>query len=162
MFTLRCTRRLLDRMRVEPVRQLSRPSTVLGDWYANIIYFGERQFLLAVSERTLLPVLLPAARAKTFARRLPAVVAEMLVALGVPDGAIDRELAEMASFAVGATANRQVLGSMNDFARMLEVPQDPGESLLSAALLLSEAPCGPIGMESPRRAAVAAFAQSVH
>lgn len=47
---------------------------------------------------------------------------------------------------------------MNDFDRMLDPA--PGHSLTSAALELAEAPCGPIGMESPDWATLEAFASA--
>jgi hypothetical protein len=36
----------------------------------------------------------------------------------------------------------------------------PGESLASVALELAEAPCGPIGMQSPDRATIGVFANA--
>jgi len=56
----------------------------------------------------------------------------------------------------GLGNRRTILGSMNDFDRMLDPA--PGQSLTSAALELAEAPCGPIAMESPNRATVHLFA----
>lgn len=162
MFTLRCTKRLLERMRVEAASDASSASTVLGNWYANLLYVAGSQIILAVSERTLLPVLLPAAGAKKLPKRLPAAVGDVLAAVGIPAGAIERELVEMRAVAVATTANRHVLGSMNDFRVMLEFPQERGETLLATALFLAETPCGPIRMESPRRATVAAFVESIH
>jgi len=54
------------------------------------------------------------------------------------------------------TNSRTILGTMNDFDRMLDPAA--GQSLTSAALELAEAPCGPIAMESPNRATVHLFA----
>jgi len=162
MFSLRCTKKLLARMRIDPEPNPLAPSTILGDWYANLLYTGGRQLILAVSERTLLPVLLPAIDAKSIPSRLPTAVRAALAAIEIPSGAIDRELGEMSDFTISTTANRRVVGSMTDFAWMLEVPMDRGESLASAAAFLAECPCKPIGMESPRFATKAAFAESVH
>jgi hypothetical protein len=60
MFTLRCTQKLLARLKAVPAAQPQLPDTVLGDWYANLIRCGRTQVVLAVSERTLLPVVLQA------------------------------------------------------------------------------------------------------
>jgi hypothetical protein len=59
---------------------------------------------------------------------------------------------------VAPTNDRRVLGSINDFDRMLEAYLD-GRPLVEVALHLSEAPCGPIAMESPGRATIALFRQ---
>jgi hypothetical protein len=45
---------------------------------------------------------------------------------------------------------------MNDFVRMLDAFLD-GRPLVEVALQLAEAPCGPLGMECPRRATLALF-----
>src|SRR5207245_8380558 len=66
------------------------------------------------------------------------------------------EQQQMAQIAFAPTSSRQILGTMNDFDRMLEPA--PGQSLTSAALELAQAPCGPIGMDSPDRATVRLFA----
>ncbi|WP_377155062.1 DUF6933 domain-containing protein [Roseateles sp. UC29_93] len=60
MFTFRCTRKLLDRIKVEPKPEPVSPQRILGDWYAHLVHVGQVQIVLAVSERTLLPVVLPA------------------------------------------------------------------------------------------------------
>lgn len=149
-------------MRVEPVQDPPAPSTILGDWYANLIYIGKTQLILAVSEKTLLPVLIPAADAKSLSRRLPDALFDVLKQIDIPWSAIDHELREMQEAAISKTANRSVVGMMNDFAWLMEVPLDRGESLLSTARFLSDVPCSPLKMESPQRATKAAFAAAVH
>jgi hypothetical protein len=48
MFTLRCTKKLLDRMRVKP-DPLPPPSTTkLGDWYADTLNLGRERLVLCV------------------------------------------------------------------------------------------------------------------
>lgn len=103
-------------MRVDPEPNPPEPSTILGDWYANLLHFGKRQLILCVAEKTLLPVLLPAVDAKMLPRRLPETVFDVLKALGISWSAIDREMREMQEVVVGRTANRSVLGIVNEFA----------------------------------------------
>jgi hypothetical protein len=62
---------------------------------------------------------------------------------------IDRELQAMARPLIGKTASRQVLGSMNDFQRMMPYHPWPPKSLTGLSVELARAPCGPIGMRSP-------------
>ena len=72
------------------------------------------------------------------------------------DNVPSEELQAMTDFVFARTTNRSILGTMNDFDRILDAA--PGQSLTSAALELAEAPCGPIGMESPDRATRKLFA----
>src|SRR3989454_7648839 len=64
---LRCTQTLLKRLHQTPV-DAPASSTVLGDWYANILWVYRKPLVLAVSARTLLPVLLPRAGYKFHSR----------------------------------------------------------------------------------------------
>jgi hypothetical protein len=102
-----------------------------------------------VSSTTLLPVVLQAKEIKTLPERLPAALGEVLAALHIPGLAIDSELRHMTEHRYAKTANRTILGVMNDYMRMLPSYADPGRPLLDIALHLAEAPMGPIGGESP-------------
>ena len=59
MVVLRCTQKLLVRLKqvgdLPPVESTTR----LGDWYGNILRIGRRQHLLFISEQSRLPVVLP-------------------------------------------------------------------------------------------------------
>jgi hypothetical protein len=148
VFTLRCTGKLLKRLRASPGVDIEPPTTRLGDWYATLVYEHREQFVLCVSERSLLPVVVAAKDARTLVPRFRDALAELLARLGVSPAEIERERAEMAAVRVGRTASRQVLGTMNDFLRMFSW-REPGRSLLDESRQLAEAPCGPIGMRSP-------------
>jgi hypothetical protein len=161
VLSLRCTKKLLDRMRIDPEPHPPTPTTILGDWYANLLYVGKQQLILAVSEKTLLPVVVPAVDAKLLPRRLPEALFDVLKALGISWNAIDREMREMQQVVVGRTANRRVLGTMNDLAFALPYRRGD-ESLSRLALWLAETPCSPIKMNSPDRETKAAFAESLH
>jgi hypothetical protein len=155
MIVLRCTRTLLRRLHQTPVEGVPPSSTVLGDWYANILWVYRKPLVLAVSPRTLLPVLVPARNPASLGARLTAALGHILAALGIPAYRVEEEQRHMARIAFARTNSRQILGTMNDFDRMLDPA--PGQSLISAALQLAEAPCGPIGMESPDRITVKLF-----
>lgn len=149
MYTLRCTGKLLKRL--GPVTEVAReaPTTALGDWYGTLVYAPAMQVVLLTSERTLLPVVVAAREARTLAERFPLALARVLAELMVPLGVIDREVQAMAQPRIGKTANRQVLGTMNDFQRMLPSYGWPPRSFTTLSLELARAPCGPIGMRSP-------------
>jgi len=157
MIVLRCTQKLLRRLRKTPAVDARSSSALLGDWYANVLFVYRRPLVLAVSARTLLPVLVQARDPATIGPRLCDALGLVLAALGIPDALICEEKRHMTEVVFDRTASRQILGTMNDFDRMLDIA--PGESLTSAALRLAEAPCGPIGMESPDRATARLFAE---
>src|SRR5439155_5789679 len=112
--------------------------------------------LSCVSERTLLPVLIPARDTGRLVPRLREAVGQMLRELGVADAAVAAEKAAMLDAAIGKTTSRQLLGSLNDFVRMLGSYRGAG-TLLDVSLRLAETPCGPLRMNSPREDTIRAF-----
>jgi hypothetical protein len=159
VFVLRCTKKLYQRIEPWAAPEREPPtssSTRLGDWTANIVIMHRQHLVLAVSNVTLLPVLLPLAPFKTVIPRLTEAVGSVLRVLGIEQRKIAFELAAMGQCIVTGTNDRRVLGSMNDFVRMLEAYFD-GRPLVEVAPQLAEAPCGPLGMQSPRRTTVALF-----
>jgi hypothetical protein len=162
MLTLRCTRKLLKRGLVETGGEDVQPTTLLGDWYANLIVARPQHLVLCVSERSLLPVILPAKDAKSLPSRMPGAVCEILAQLGINSAAVDLERREMQSVRVGRTASRRVLGSLNDFMFQLEhgLKFSPERSLVEQSLWLAETPCKPIEYVSPDKATMALFASA--
>ena len=158
MFTLRCTRALLKRLG-QPTAEVLPPTTILGDWYANLLTIGRLRLVLCTSERTLLTVVVPSKELPRLPDRLRGAVARMLTRLDVSAAAIAKEDREMQQYHVGETASRQVLGSMVDFSYLAEAPiRDDGEpDLDEVAAFINRAPCRPIKYASPARATQAAF-----
>ena len=153
MVTIRCTQKLMRRLRVAEESAVSAPTTALGDWYANILFAKPQQLVLCVSERTLLPVVILAKEFESLPLRLATAVCEVLARLGAPQEMIEREDREMRQFAYDATQSKRVLGSMNDFMYQLSwlLHDRPGVSLVEASLHLAETPCRPIAYKSPGR-----------
>jgi hypothetical protein len=160
MFALRCTQKLLDRIKASPDSEPVPPDTVLGDWYVNLVRAGRTQVVLAVSERTLLPVVVPLKEARTVARRISEAVAPMLLSIGIPAEAVNVERDAMLDVVIAKTANRRVLGSLNDLAFQLQVGlvHFPDCTLLQHSLWLARTPLKLIEYGAPDRATVAAFA----
>ncbi|MGY0197072.1 DUF6933 domain-containing protein [Leptothrix sp. BB-4] len=160
MFALRCTKKLLDRLPKGSAIEPEPPTTVLGDWYANLVYTGSQQHVICISERTLLPVVVAAKDAPSLPARMTAALADVLEAVGVSRLDIDAELAEMRSTCFAKTANRRVLGTLNDFAFMFQVhgAHHPKMSLMERTLSLAHTPCGAIDHAFPDDATRAAFA----
>jgi hypothetical protein len=161
MFVVRSTKKLQQRLGVARLDAASAapPTNALGAWYANVVAHHRRTVVLFVSELTLLPVVVTLAPSASLFPRFAAALGELLIALGIERDHVRAELTEMTSWCLAATESRRVVGSLNDFAWLLEaVPQD--ETLLGASLGLAEAPCSPIGGQSPRNATRALFEPS--
>ncbi len=144
MYTIHATKKLLDRVRHPVGDAVGAPSTVLGNWYANAL-FWKPQVALFVNESTLLPVLVPLAPASTVGARFPAWLAAVLGALGVPEEFVRSEVASMSSFGFSKTASRSVVGTMTEFAFMLEHARNRGrstEDLVGLSTWLAHTPCG--------------------
>lgn len=149
MFVLHATKKLLGRIAQSTACSEASTTTRMGDWTANLFFIGRQQIVLGVNNKTLLPVLLPIAPNKTFLSRFVEGVGEMLMALGIDRQEVLAEMAAMGECIVAPTTDRRVLGTINDFGRMLEAYLD-GRPMPEVALHLAEAPCSPIGMERPK------------
>ena len=162
MFVLRCTQKLLDRLNSTPDPEPAPPDTVLGDWYANLVRVGRTQVVLAVSERSLLPVVVPATDGRSLVQRLCEALGSVLFAVGVSADDVIAERGAMQRWAIGKTANRRVLGSLNDLAFQLEVGlrDSPDRALLAQSLWLARTPLKVIDYGAPDQATLAAFAAS--
>lgn len=161
MYNFRVTAKVGKQLKMPLLDNHLTPTTLLGDWYVNLLIIQKQQVLLLVSERTLLPVLIQAKDLARFPLRFPSALREMLRALKISDAKIDAELNQMMKWGLAKTASRQVLGSMNDFANMLEAYIDDGRPLLVQALRLAQAPCGPIKMNSPIHETAALFGETI-
>ena len=115
---LRCTTRLLELLG-DPITE-ERPASP-EDWYANVFWVRRRKCLLVTHAETLFCVFAPAVRAASL-RPLGAfvvpLIARQLAAEGFPAGALGPLDCEQAIIA--KTADRQVLGCMNDIARVCQ------------------------------------------
>lgn len=124
MITLRCTRKLLTRAGGPAKAETTPPTTVLGDWYANLVYARPQQLALCMNERSLLVVVLPAKDFKNVAPRFRAQVVSLLTRIGVSAAAVAAEDQAMSELAFGPTANRNVLGCLNQSAKVLSYELD--------------------------------------
>jgi hypothetical protein len=95
--------------------------------------------------------LLSAKDIQSFPNRLASEVQDFLTIIGASGDQIAKEMAAMENWTFAKTASRQILGSMNDFANMLEAMLHQGATLAEASRVLGDAPCGPINMETPMR-----------
>lgn len=152
MITLRLTRKLLSR--VGPPVAMSTPSTtILGDWFAQLVFVGHQRYVLLVSEHSRLPVIMPGRDLKNLARNFPGALAEVLQALGVPGPVMEREVDASGEAVVAVTNSRSHLGTLNDFSQTLRyhLSDEPHTDLAEVALWLSRTPVGPLGYDAPDR-----------
>ena len=138
------------------------PTTRLGDWYANVLFCRPQHLILCVSERTLLPLVIPAKPLASLEQRLPLAISELLTAFDIAPDQVNTELRAMQPVAYGPTANRRLLGTHNDLMYLLSVAIEdhPHESLLTRSLWLADTPCKPIGFSSPMRQTIELFAST--
>ena len=161
MVVLRCTRKLLVRLKQVGDLPPGDSTTRLGDWYGNILRIGRRQHLLFISERSRLPVVIPIREAKQLGTMFPDAVCERLSLVGVAAADIAYERMRMSELAFGRTMNRSLLGTLNDFAFMAQSgdarrtePESPEELMR----FLSQTPILPLDGASPIELTRAAFA----
>lgn len=107
-------------MRVDLEPSSARSTTRLGDWYAADLVLSRRQFILAVNSASRLAVVLAAAPYASFQYRLPDAVAAALDAMGVKKDAIEGEIQEMRDVVLSKTANRSIIGTLNDYRKNME------------------------------------------
>ena len=152
MVVLRCTQKLLVRLKqvgdLPPVESTTR----LGDWYGNILRIGRRQHLLFISERSRLPVVMPMGELKRLGMVFPDAVCERLSVVGVAAADIADERMRMSELAFGRTRSRSLLGTLNDFVFMAQSgdarrtePESPEELMR----FLSQTPILPLDGASP-------------
>lgn len=145
MLVVHGTRKFLERVRGPLGEPGTRSTTVLGSWYATVL-FWKPQVAFFVNEKTLLPLLVPLAPASSLLDRFPSNLGELLEPHGVASSFIAEELARIDETYLAKTNNRSVLGSMNDFAYLARVHGETAAARdpLALSLRLAETPCGPL------------------
>lgn len=139
-YRIHATQKLLDRIKPELMAG-GDCATRLGNWYATALMWRP-QVALLVNERTLIPVLMPLAPAATLAQRFPQHLAQVLAGHGIAASFIDAELAHMKTVVYAKTANRSVVGVMNEFAFLADGYRHYIETsdLLALSLKLAQTP----------------------
>jgi hypothetical protein len=144
VFVVRGTQRLLEKLGTQPTEPAG-GTTLLGPWYATLARWRP-QAALFVDEATLLPVFLPFAPARSVLSRFPNALTQVLDRHGVPADWIAQEVAEMGDCVTAKTANRSVVGNMNEFLFLAGVHrvEDGDVDLLTLSMDLARTPCSPL------------------
>jgi hypothetical protein len=151
MMSFRCTRKLLALLKVPVPNEPPPATTILGDWYCNVFYLRPTHFILLVSEKSRLPVLVPRRQLSNIESFFLREVAGFLDRIGIAHKAIDQEIHSMNQVAFGAIHNKSLLGSMNDFAYHLrfQVESNPNAVYQEIYEALAEIPCGSMNYQTP-------------
>jgi len=146
MLVIRCTRKLLDRIG-PPAPDPPPSTTLLGDWYAKPFGIAQRRYVVLISAATRIAVLMPGRDLRNLPRNFPVALAVQLERLGIPAEAAERELEASSEAVVAVTADRSLIGTLNDYASMTRFQVAGGRELdLEAqALSLSHTPLAPLG-----------------
>jgi hypothetical protein len=158
MVTIRCTRDLLEYVKAELCHGATPPSNRLGDWYAKLVVTKRGRLVICVSERSLLPVLVAATTdAGAFVVAFREAVRLVLRGIGTEPQWVRREARETEQIALGKTASRRILGSLNDFVFLANATLDdhPQIDLVALAVELAGTPCSPLKYETPRSVSLA-------
>lgn len=121
MTILRATKKVLRFLPTPPSSALDPSSNALGDWYVNRLVVDRRPILLLLSARSLLPILAPARDLRTLPERLPELVSNRLLRLGISLSIIESEVAAMHPVFVAPTLDRALVGYLVDFAKSAAV-----------------------------------------
>jgi hypothetical protein len=143
---VRATKKLRQRLGPATPYDGEPSTTLLGEWYATLLPWRPQQLILLVNEETMLPTLMPLAPGATVPARIAPEIAAALAAHHAPTTVIDGELRQMWDCRFGPTANRSIVGIMNEFAYLADVYRhsDPSRSLAELGLKLAETPCSPL------------------
>lgn len=164
MVIIRPTKNLAARAGVKSLTETDTASTTaLGDWYALDFSILRQQFILCVSANGRLPVVIEAAPYKRFPDRLMEMLPRVMHALDVPAEKISRELVEMTDQRFAKTADRSLVGSLNQYSKDLEASvlygSHPPGTLLECSLFLAEGICMPLPEKVPAKAMQMIFAK---
>jgi hypothetical protein len=131
---LRCTRKLLRLLGTDPAADPG-PAPDAEDWYANLLWFDRRKCLLLTHAGTLFSMFetdLRAADLRDTHRLVTQLIGRELAREGLPAttfGALEEQ-----GLIVARTADRSVLGCMNDMAMLCEHAIATSGGLLQAEL----------------------------
>lgn len=147
--TLRCTKKLLDKLEIDRPGEPGPATARLGDWYGTILHTRPAHLLVFISEASMLAMVLEGRELRTMVPRFRRMLVEMLERIGVSQDNIDAELQRMSPMAFGPTVNRRVVGVLNQACKDLKVmlPLEPEFTIYDWSWQLSRTPWSPIRFE---------------
>ncbi len=141
-----------------PLKQSTIKSTnILGDWYVHFLILQRQHILLAISARTLLPILISAKNIASLPINLKEALKDILIKIDISNAKIENEILQMDNWVFAKTASRSALGTINDFSNLLRYQDIRNRNLMIHAMTLANTPCSPIGMMTPLEATRSIF-----
>jgi hypothetical protein len=151
---IHCTMKLLKELDESPSSSITPGplSGFLGPWHANLIRIERRKCLLLTNDRTLYSILIPGVKKKdlcNFPELFALHLKRHLEKEGFGPEDIAKALREYDEIAIAPTANRSMLGSMNDLAYQADflVSRAGGlekGDILTVNMMLNRIPMGAI------------------
>jgi hypothetical protein len=156
MYTICCTSKVLKRTGFPTESSIIEPTTALGNWYVNILFFHRRQILLFVSDRSRLAVVTPAKETRSLAVHLSSHLSPLLRRLRAEPEWIEAEIHQMKEVIYAKTRNRSILGTMSEFKIQIEaILEDVADmDSLEIALTLCDVLMGPPPYRYPKEVAI--------
>lgn len=132
----------LHRGETRPAAEPPPSTTALGDWYATLVRVRHSTWVLAIAEKTCLPIVVTARELRTFPHRMTETLVELLAELGISAEATGRERAQMSEVVFARTNSRSHLGVLNTFQYSLQIAlnENPSWNLLEASRWLAQTP----------------------
>jgi hypothetical protein len=161
---LRCTRKLLKALGVKPADPLPPSTNVLGEWCAHLIETVAGDLVIFANARTLLSVALPASSLPQLIPLFAARVYNLLCVIGVPETLAAQEIATYRDALFTKTADRSVLGSLNEIAHYYQYVAEASNLCEPLSLQLVEEELArylhkPLGYRYPAEIAVDLFSK---
>ena len=168
MYTLRCTQKLLARLKLDAkalkATETAPSTTALGDWYAHLLIIERQHLVMVVNERSRLCILTTAKDIARLPQRFEEALFATLQSAGIPEEALLQERREMAeasySVTTGTPNGRSVLGSIRDYTTPLEYGDFKGRTLEDWNLHFTDWICGPLGYGRPKDVAQSLLLQA--
>jgi hypothetical protein len=133
MVVLRCTRKLLEALNVRLEDTVAQSTNLLGEWYANLVPTIAGDLVVFANARTLLSVAIPTSALPQLVPLFTARVYNLLRIIDVPVQSANIEIAEYKSVLFAKTADRRVLGCLNEIAQYCQFVAEghKGDEMLS-------------------------------
>lgn len=149
MATIRCTNKLLNKLRIKPtITQIQPPS--LSDWHANLLLIDRKKYVLFTNDQTLYSFLIYLAKkslSSDFGKLFRLGLLKSLISDGFDDRQVKHLLGCQWPIIIAKTSSRSILGSMNDLASHIKYMVHAMGGLTSVDLseISRELNCIPMG-----------------
>lgn len=120
---IRCTQKLLKQLDISrnELSDITKPDTLLGNWYANVFTLDLRETIIFMNERTLASFILFGLRKdniKDFPRAFVHGVEQLLSMENIAAPVIDKVMEQYSQITFTKTASKSLLGNMSDLVNL--------------------------------------------